>query len=301
MFFEDEKENLDNIGNLDDLDLDLSEDADDESISWDELLKDSSVDTGIVSISPNANDDKKEKNAKPKVKSIKETKVKEEPAEEPVIIEDELQDEIEDANPSKTSKKDAFEVFGGNTSDENLTDVDDIMDEESQSILNELDNMEASEDLPDDDLGEIGIKQDTKRQNIYMILGIVFAAALVVGSIIFMFAGSKNAATPDIAQQNNPAVEQTSAEPSADTQEPPKEDMGASSEEEQIPVVDDKEAKNLKAEKKVVVSVESAGRLNPFMPTFDDFNNNYYAGIPAQVLMPPDKYGTDSDAQERNR
>ncbi len=301
MFFEDEKENLDNIGNLDDLDLDLSEDADDESISWDELLKDSSVDTGIVSISPNANDDKKEKNAKPKVKSIKETKVKEEPAEEPVIIEDELQDEIEDVNPSKTSKKDAFEVFGGNTSDENLTDVDDIMDEESQSILNELDNMEASEDLPDDDLGEIGIKQDTKRQNIYMILGIVFAAALVVGSIIFMFAGSKNAATPDIAQQNNPAVEQTSAEPSADTQEPPKEDMGASSEEEQIPVVDDKEAKNLKAEKKVVVSVESAGRLNPFMPTFDDFNNNYYAGIPAQVLMPPDKYGTDSDAQELMR
>ena len=301
MFFEDEKENLDNIGNLDDLDLDLSEDADDESISWDELLKDSSVDTGIVSISPNANDDKKEKNAKPKVKSIKETKVKEEPAEEPVIIEDELQDEIEDVNPSKTSKKDAFEVFGGNTSDENLADVDDIMDEESQSILNELDNMEASEDLPDDDLGEIGIKQDTKRQNIYMILGIVFAAALVVGSIIFMFAGSKNAATPDIAQQNNQTVEQTSAEPSADTQEPPKEDMGASSEEEQIPVVDDKEAKNLKAEKKVVVSVESAGRLNPFMPTFDDFNNNYYAGIPAQVLMPPDKYGTDSDAQELMR
>ena len=67
---------------------------------------------------------------------------------------------------------------------------------------------------------------------------------------------------------------------------------------EAIPVVDDKEAKNLKADKKVVVPVESAGRVNPFVPTFDDFNGNYYAGLPAQVLMPPDQYGNDLDAQD---
>ena len=301
MFFEDEKENLDNIGNLDDLDLDLSDDADDESISWDELLKDSSVDTDIVSISPGANNDKKEKTAKSKVKSIKETKAEEETVEEPVIIEDEQEEEPEDVKPQKASKKDAFEVFGGNATDENLSDVDDVMDDESQSILNELDNMETSDDLPDDDFSEIGIKQDAKQQNIPMILGIVFAVVLVLGSIIFMFTGSKNTPAPDVAQQNNQIAQQESTAPSAEPQEAPREDINVAGEDEQIPVVDDKEAKNLKAEKKVVVSVESAGRLNPFLPTFDDFNSNYYAGIPAQVLMPPDKYGSDSDAQELMR
>ena len=60
MFFEDEKENFDNLENLDDIDLDLEDDVDDESISWDELLKDSSVDTDIVSISPNKNSETKE-------------------------------------------------------------------------------------------------------------------------------------------------------------------------------------------------------------------------------------------------
>ena len=52
MFFEDEKENLENLDNLEDLDLDLGDDGDDESISWDELLKDSptEISDDVVSI-----------------------------------------------------------------------------------------------------------------------------------------------------------------------------------------------------------------------------------------------------------
>ena len=42
MFFEDEKENFDNMDNLDDLEIDLDDDIDDESSTWEALLKDNS-------------------------------------------------------------------------------------------------------------------------------------------------------------------------------------------------------------------------------------------------------------------
>ena len=72
MFFEDEKENLDNLDNLDDLEIDLDEDIDDESISWEELLKDSSDDA--VPQAPKA---EVKPEAKPVIQSIKEDKPQE--------------------------------------------------------------------------------------------------------------------------------------------------------------------------------------------------------------------------------
>ncbi len=65
--------------------------------------------------------------------------------------------------------------------------------------------------------------------------------------------------------------------------------------------MDYKSAKKLKPEQKIVLAVESAGRINPFLPTFDEFNKNYYSGVPAQVLMPPESYGNEPDAQELMR
>ena len=292
MFFEDEKENFDNLENLDDIDLDLEDDVDDESISWDELLKDSSVDTDIVSISPNKNSETKE--TKTKVQSIKKDskKVINKQEDEQAI---EILDDTDDEENELPAKKDAFEVFGGKDEKEELTDADNVMDDESQSILNELDNMESVEGLEEDEEEQeefnIGIKQDEKRINIPVIAGAVFAAVLVLGSLFFIFLGPKKANVNVLQEQNigqeNQHTVQTEVQQKAESEK-----------EDQIPVVDDDAAKKLKADKKVVVSVESSGRVNPFLPTFDDFNNNYYAGIPSQILMPPDKYGNEPDAQD---
>lgn len=286
MFFEDEKEIFDDIENLDDIDLDLEDAADDESISWDELLKDSSADLGIVSVASDKGASSNEKSVKTKSKeNVSKTKKNTQKEEIQDIGVDDVEDEA-----VNTPKKDAFEVFGGKDNDENIAEVDNVMDDESQSILNELDSMEVTEGLNEDEDLNIGIKPEEKSTNIPVIAGAIFATVLVLGSLLFMFMGPKK--TDVNVVQNNVTQEQAQQNQTENSQS----ETGA--DEQQIPVVDDNSAKDLKADKKVVVSVESAGRVNPFLPTFDDFNNNYYAGIPSQILMPPDKYGNEPDAQE---
>lgn len=293
MFFEDEKENIDNLEGLDDLDLDLEEDADDESISWDELLKDSSADLDIVSITPEKETKTKSVSTKTTAKNSKKAEQKKQKQEAKPVLQEDSEHEIQSEPEDLPQKKDAFEVFGGNDADENLEDADNIMDDESQSILQELDEMDASPDLDiENDNSSIVVKSEDRQPSIPVIAGVIVAAALVLGSIIFMFAGPKNTQVANNMlnnQINNPPaqVEQQ--------QDSPEESKAT---EEEIPVVDDSDAKKMKAEKKIVLSVDSAGRANPFLPTFDDFNNNYYAGIPPQSLLPPDKYGNEPDAQD---
>ncbi len=295
MFFEDEKENLENI---DDLDLDLDDDIeDDDSISWDELLKDSSSDTDIVSINPN----KDVQGQKSQTKVVTESDDEIDDNSESLTLEDdEFMSEDIDLDDDNTEdippKKDAFDVFGGKDEADNLEDVDNEMDEDTQGILNELDNMEdldAALETEEAEEQTIGIKQDEKQINVPVVAGAVFAAVLVLGSLLFMFMGPKKTDVDVVqnVQMQNETQTQTQEQEQLDAQ---MQNENA----EQIPVVDDKSAKNLKPDKKVVVAVESAGRVNPFLPTFDDFNSNYYAGIPSQILMPPDKYGNDTDAQE---
>ena len=284
MFFEDEKDNLDNIDNLDDLDLDLDGDIDDESISWDELLKDNASDLDIVSITSGADKASTEKASAIKVKSDNGSA-------------DSSVDEIQDSadlldNADDYEKKDAFEVFGGKEEKLDIAQADNVMDDENQEILNQIDEMVADENLADaGDAVGIGIKQDPKALSIPVIAGAVFATVLVLGSLLFIFTGPKKDSV-NVVQNIAPQVQTPdSVQEQENVQLPDEQD-------EQIPIMDDKAAKNLKPDKKVLVDVESAGRVNPFLPTFDDFNNNYYAGIPSEILAPPDKYGSDTDAQE---
>ncbi len=292
MFFEDEKENLDSIDNLDDLDLDLDDDIDDESISWDELLKDSSTDVDIVSIASDKSAKVESKTTKTKKSKEKVKSIKEDIQSEDVDI---TLDDTSDKGEDVSRKKDAFEVFGGDDKEEVLVDVDNVMDDEDKSILNQLDDLEVSQELEkvaqdeDNSLG-IGIKTDDKQVSIPVIAGAIFAAVLVLGSLFFIFVAPKKA-NIDIAK--TPLVQEGSKNNAIEDKQ-----VKQDNEQEQIPVMNDNEAKKLKPDKKIVVSVESAGRLNPFLPTFDDFNNNYYAGIPSDILMPPDKYGEETDAQE---
>lgn len=309
MFFEDEKENLENSDSLDDLELDLDDEIDDESISWDELLKDDSV-AELVSIS---SDSLPQANKEPVTIRTEAAPIETKTNDAKDIVDDELdidmglsdlsdEDFDEESSQNDDLKKDAFEVFGGETEDEdNHALADNIMDDDSQSILNELDGMEVSDDLAeaelqadkDDVYTPTMIQPENTAGNIAAIAGIAFAVILVVGSLIFIFAGSKN--LPDTPK--NPPVVQKEPTPA-----PPRESVKVPSEDaEQIPVVNDENAKKLKPEKKVVLSVESAGRTNPFMPTFDDFGGSLYSGIPAQVLLPPDSYGEEPDAQELMR
>lgn len=300
MFFEDEKENLENLDNLDDLDLDLSEDGDDESISWDELLKDTPTDISdddIISITAPAAEAKssaKSANAKPK-KPAGTKKTESSPAKKAAKEDDILAADTAGAAKS-TPKQDAFDVFGGDKQSKGAIDADDLSDE-SESVLDELDGMDEMDDVDDDELKNIGIKAD-KRNNTPMLAGILFAIVLVVGSIVYMFLAPKaNAPVANVNQVQQNVAQNNAAAQKEEAAQPRDAVKVAGENDEAIPVVDDKEAKNLKADKKVVVPVESAGRVNPFVPTFDDFNGNYYAGLPAQVLMPPDQYGNDLDAQ----
>ncbi len=301
MFFEDEKENLENLDNLEDLDLDLGDDGDDESISWDELLKDSptEISDDVVSIVSPEQATKseakvrgtKDKPLNAKVDSIKTSKAS--------AVKEQASTVKSSSTEQGAVKKDAFDVFGGSTKDSLKGEPDDLSDE-SENILKELDAMDEIDDVDDEDIKSIGIKTDEKRHNIPILAGILFAAILVIGSVAYMFMAPKSIAPvsqttqesqvssmqPQVAEQENPDSQQRG------------EVNVAGEQGDNIPVVDDNDAKKLKPDKKVVVSVESAGRTNPFLPTFDDFNNNLYSGLPAQVLMPPDRYGNDQDAQD---
>ena len=304
MFFEDEKENLDSLDNLDDLELDLDDEADDESINWEELLKDDSVqDSANSSVVSSEAEPLKIRSIKEEVKSESEdanTPQEEEDFEFPDLDDEEELSETLEEEP----KKDAFEVFGGNAEDDitsdDLTVVDDdILDDDNQSVLNELDNMESTDALDEESEDSVSLPNyaadaSKPKLDIPVIAGVLLAVFLVVGSIAFIFAGPKTDKNQNIVTQQNPVEEAQQAPSSEENTEV----NLPSQEQEQIPVLDDKNAKKLKPEKKVVLSVESAGRLNPFMPTFDEFNGKYYAGVPAQVLMPPDAYGNEPDAQD---
>lgn len=297
MFFEDEKENLENLDNLDDLDLDLSDDGDDESISWDELLKDEPVDVSddVLPLTSAKKDDVTVKKA-----DVKKPAADKKHADEAVLnTANQATKGAKNAAPRQSveAKQSAFEVFGGEKQSAKNAQVkrpDDKIDE--QDDLEILDDIDDSED----DVKSIGIKADDKRHNIPVLAGILFALVLVVGSVLYLFISPKTTAPVANVNTVQQAAMQmqdtnTTAQESPDTRSEVK---VAGEGEEAIPVIDDKSAKDLKAEKKVVLSVESAGRVNPFLPTFDDFNGSYYAGLPAQVLAPPDQYGDDQDAQE---
>ena len=300
MFFEDEKENLENLDNLEDLDLDLGDDGDDESISWDELLKDTptNLSEDVVPIAASAaqtvKSEAKSQGAKEKVKS---TKADSTSSSAGSVKKSENSAKKVATAGQKSTKQDAFDVFGG-SNDVAKNDPDDLSNE-SNSVLKELDSMDEIDDIDEDDVKNIGIKTDDKRHNIPILAGILFAAVLVVGSIAYIFFAPKPI---EPVVQNNPQSQVAPPSPVVEQKTQDAEQRGevkvAGEAGENIPVVDDTDAKKLKPDKKVVVSVESAGRANPFLPTFDDFNSNYYAGLPAQVLMPPDKYGNDQDAQD---
>lgn len=309
MFFEDEKENIEDYNSLDEFDINLDEDIDDETISWDDLLKDDSVlPSDSYSLKPAVQSEPVKPLNVTTEKEIKEENTQESISDE---IDDLYQetsvDELSDNVVENEAKKDAFEVFGGDVKDDTI-EADDILDDENQSILDELDDVEASDNLDElsqDETQEasnddsVSVSQGQKRGlDIPVIAGIVFAAVLVLGSIVFIFMGPKNSASnQDVVVNNMPQQNQTVV---TDEQINKNVNLPAG-EGENIPVVNDKSAKKLQPEKKVVVDVESAGRVNPFLPTFDGFNGNYYAGIPTQSLVPPDSFGDDQDAQELMR
>lgn len=282
MFFEDEKDNLENLDNLDDVDLDLGDDLDDGSIDWDELLKDEDDDK-LVSVAS-------DKAMAPKEKA---------PAAAAPTF-DELQNTPQEPKASET--KDAFDIFGGDDENEPFLAVEEVKDEPQAEasdtpVVEEAPKEEESDDLLTDEeldaeIEQIGARQQASNSKLPVILGIALAALLVFGSILYLLTGKKEGMVDDMPTE--PMVQEQPADVEAGVAQTPEEDVNPSD----IPVVNDKTAKDLKPEKKITVAVETTGRVNPFLPTNAEFEKNVYSGIPSQALLPPETYGEDIDAQD---
>ena len=297
MFFEDEKDNLENLDNLEEIDLDLGDDIDDDSIDWDELLKDD--DEELVSVAA----DKAKPVAEKKPAPVPAQAVEEEPLFDDLTQEEPLAPEA----TTKEVAQDAFDIFGG--SDEEDEEIIEEIPAKSPEFEGPKAYQQVQNEIDDDEyVRPVGISQNSPSK-LPILLGVLVAIVCLAGGYFLMSA--KKPAGIDFTS-NPPAP--VSGEAQAPQVEPDMPDVPApqgvskqqvkiptedskNAQEAQIPVVNDEKAKTLKPEKKITVSVESTGRINPFLPTSIEFSKNIYAGIPSQTLLPPEAYGEDIGAQ----
>ena len=287
MFFEDEKENLESSDYLDDIELDLDEELDDESVSWEELLKEDkpkasepslSFDISQPSATVGANSYQPAQSASQDLDFFGDSDVIEPTNQMPNMPQEPVY------TPQPQKKPDAFDVFGGDSDS-----IQPVM--QKQKPQEDVFGVGDEEDT-DDDLDEFDFNAEAKKSNnTAALLGILLAVILVGASIFYLFFGQNKSTNVSSLKSNN-YTQHSRVAP-----ELPRQKVSENLPQD-VPVVNEKEAKNLKAEKKVVVPVETAGRLNPFLPTFEEFGDNYYAGVPAQILAPPNAYGNDQDAQD---
>ena len=287
MFFEDEKENLESSDYLDDIELDLDEELDDESVSWEELLKEDkpkasepslSFDISQPSATVGANSYQPTQSASQDLDFFGDSDVIEPTNQMPNMPQEPVY------TPQPQKKPDAFDVFGGDSDS-----IQPVM--QKQKPQEDVFGFGDEEDT-DDDLDEFDFNAGAKKSNnTAALLGILLAVILVGASIFYLFFGQNKSTNVSSLKSNN-YTQHSRVAP-----EMPRQKVSENLPQD-VPVVNEKEAKNLKAEKKVVVPVETAGRLNPFLPTFEEFGDNYYAGVPAQILAPPNAYGNDQDAQD---
>ena len=360
MFFEDERDNL-NPDSLDEFELNLDDDVDDGSIDWDELLKegneeqqtssvaDISFENLIAQEEPVSVKPQPQNDIQPQEENLdfSQDELKFEDDEEESLLS--LQSEFDSITqekyeePTQEAKKDAFEVFGGETEEDTLVQEiapapapaptptptptpapmptiepsvatvvepqpsfannamqsDDVLVDEDD-LFSQLDEIDTQEFEGQEEYNQTAKKADTTSSNLLALAGAVVALILVVGLLAFFLLGKnkKEAVNPVVSQVPQPQMQA----PSLDDTTEQKADVNLPDEsEEPIPVVSEENAKKLKPEKKVLVQVETEGRINPFMPTIAEFEKNVYTGISAESLLPPKSYGEDMDAQELMR
>ncbi len=340
MFFEDEKENLENFDDLDDINLDLSgeEDDDDESISWDELLKDTPSSSEVVSIT----DLPLNEIITQDVTSLPETSTPAKP------------DAAALYSGTKELQEDDEESFDFDFQDDsqvqmNNSDFSNAMSEldekYEQAESNEMSSEEDYEYYAPDSQEQSGTNKKA------ILLGSVLAIVVFIGAAFYMMKSGNMLAMFNKAPKTNPnppvfdptvspvptAPEVPSLEgmPNVPTkvgvvdpaspelpingmpnpQMPPSAKMPPQMPSNvqvdpnagvvKLPDVTDKKVADQKApvkkdeNKKVSIDVKTSSRLNPFLPMSNDFNAVLMAsGLDAYVENPPLQYGDDPSLQE---
>ena len=277
MFFEDEKDIIEGGA-----DIHISEDG---TVTWEDVLNDTEKD--LVSIKKNL----------PKENSNKQ--------EETVDLGDELElvsdidediDEQELAqilNESSPKQK-AFDAFSNNKDDEKQQEEDEF------DIDKQLANVASEENGQNSENEEVVLpKKDTQKKNSSMtvfLLAILFAVVVVAGVYnVINYTKNNNLNQKELNMPKTVQDEMNDITPEEITQRT----------EETIPVINENEVGEIKpdekpaSEKKEVIDIKPAGRVNPFLPlqkyitmelpeTIVDYDKS---GLP----KPPEMYGTQDE------
>lgn len=305
MFFEDEKEN---IGNNSDMQID------NDTTSWDGILDDGDDDLISIKDSSSQNQDFSDEDEFSGLSTMGlDDELK-------LIDDDVISDNVEDVdddelarilNDEPSPKEKAFDAFG-NGSDANNNDIieeDFNMDDElgdlapqqqydyspeeeyQQAPQEEQGYQPQQEPVQDEDDDEIVYQpqQTQKKQGTSPLLLAVFFATMAAFGVYWFLGQNKDEATGPIQPVSN--FSQDDNQNIADDSQ------------ENIPVVNEEEVDMIKPdipEKKEVINVQSAGKVNPFLPIqkYIAVNTNtetIYNYDAVTISKPPSDYGEMSE------
>jgi len=295
MYFDDEKENMKNGEAIEDLDLDL--DSDDKAVTWDDLLNDEDIDLSSVKKDDNLLDgadddlsllsddeDVEEEIPAPKPKARKRTR-------------------------SAAKRKDAFDVFGGDSAADAGEDGDLIQKDGLRAAAEAGDTIEpdlsrahrpsartkARMESEDDDIYFSPAKARKSSGITPVLIGVLLACLIVAGAVYFLMKSGKSVSGLDAdslldrnqSQENlidnnagsadNPAVDVNAPADAAKADQAKKEDQ-----------------------KLVTFSVANGGRINPFVPPAG-FEASKIVSSGYEILSPPEEIPSDDVANEAKR
>ncbi len=291
MYFEDEKENMRDGGALDDLEVDI--DTDDKSVTWDDLLDDdANIDLQNVRRDDVLDDD-----------SLLDS------SDDLSLIGN---DAVEDIRPNaqsqraNTPRKDAFDVFGGQTAPSSIA-YDDIP--RGDTITPDLTHRnsarrQAAIDNGDDDIYFEPRKGNKSSGFLPIFIGILVALA-IVGAGVYLFMNfinsNKTASDSDAStlmnnnrpQQETPLIPDNVNQPGVDINAPA--DVNASN------AASESDAKKDEEQKLVTFSIQNGGRINPFVPPSGFDSSKYTVTSDYEILSPPTEVPDEDFANEAKK
>lgn len=283
MYFEDEKENMTDDGVLEDLDLDLDAE-DDKSVTWDDLLDDD-ADIDLSS-------------AKKNVGAV--DNLLADGDDDLALLSD---DDSDIPAPVKAQRKDAFEVFGGDTADGGndggYSQKDTVRgDTITPDLTSNRPSARTKAGIEEDD--DIYFEPNKAKKSSGFVPALVGALVAIafVGGLVYLFMtygkpllGDAGALMNNQAEQQSPMGLETNV-PSADINNKEAENKAA-----------DAEANKAKAEeqKLVTFSVQNGGRINPFIPPSGFESSKYTIASDYEILSPPEEVPGEEVADEAKK
>ncbi len=293
MYFEDEKENMQDGNALDELDLDIDSD-DDKSVTWDDLLDDDAdIDIGTVK----------------KGAAIDDTLLDD--SDDDMLLNDDVLDEDTAAairpapqRRASTPRKDAFDVFGGTTSSTSESYAP--TDSKGDTITPDLTRRPSRRTFGDEDDIYFEPKSAKKSSSgvFTSLIGVLLALALVGGLIYLFMTYGKSLTGFDVESlkkavspaQEAPIPDMNANQPVLDINSPVNADANKEKADEKA------KAEEKKAEKFVTLSVQNGGRMNPFTPPAGFENSTAkYAFSDYEILSPPEDVPSDEVAEEAKK